>query len=46
MISMKINRTMPGKPSFTIYFKTLEDATAFTDFQRELIEAVKLKVKT
>ncbi len=41
MIKLTINRK--DKPSFCAYFKTVEDAKAFTDFELKLIENVKKK---
>lgn len=39
MIKLTINRK--NKPTFAIYFKTIADGRAFTEFERELIENVK-----
>lgn len=41
MIKMSITRK--DKPSFDIYFKTIEDGKAYADFTLELIENVKKK---
>jgi hypothetical protein len=41
MIKLTINRK--DKASFCAYFKTVEDAKAFTDFELKLIENVKKK---
>jgi hypothetical protein len=40
---IKVTFTRKVKPSFAIYFKTIQDAKAFTEFERELIENVNKK---
>jgi hypothetical protein len=41
MIQLIVSRK--NKPSFKIYFKTVEDCKNFTDFEQELIANVKKK---
>jgi hypothetical protein len=40
---IKVTFTRKAKPCFAIYFKTIQDAKAFTEFERELIENIKKK---